>query len=187
VYLRRRHADKCGYVSADIQKRMDFDSAFLSAEFRPRKQGQTQIDGGRIERVHGALEQQPPRFVRIQSLSRRDETVRYVIENAPISFLIGGSQRVSSDASAKPHVIELGRRGAQTGFNVAQAFAISQLGERHAQKLIQTGEPARAVIATIPIHTAPKIAQRQVRHQLGKDRLSFVHGAGPCREKSAKR
>ena len=50
---------------------------------------------------------------------------------------------------ANPKVIELGVLRAQTGFDVAQALAIGQLREGHAQELIQAGERLDLPLARI--------------------------------------
>src|SRR5947207_14939716 len=74
-------------------------------------------------------------------------------------------------------MIELGRRGPKTGFNIPQAFAVSKLCEAHAQELIPTRKSAFSLpeIAIIFFHTAPKIPIRQKSDQLRKQHPASIH------------
>lgn len=53
---------------------------------------------------------------------------------------MGVGQRVARDHRPQAEVIELGPLGAETRFEIAQAFPKGELRERHAQKLIQARE-----------------------------------------------
>ena len=66
--------------------------------------------------------------------------LREVGVDAPVAHRVGIGQGVARDAAANAHVIELARLRSQTRFDVAQALAIGQLRERHAQELIEAGE-----------------------------------------------
>src|SRR6266568_926668 len=74
-----------------------------------------------------------------------------------------------------PEVIKPGALRTQTGFDVAQALAIGQLGERHAQELIQARERLHLPLARIAGHDSSKRVQRQMLHDLRKHQLSRVH------------
>jgi len=52
--------------------------------------------------------------------------------------VIAISQSRAGDLATEFHVVELALQGAQTSFDVAQTFSISQLCERHGEKLIPT-------------------------------------------------
>jgi hypothetical protein len=53
-------------------------------------------------------------------------------------------------------MVELGLMGAQTGFDVAQTFAVSQLREGHAKKLIEMRKRLGRIFGRIALHTAAK-------------------------------
>jgi hypothetical protein len=72
-------------------------------------------------------------------------------------------------------MVQLWLERLQTDFDVAQTGSISQLSESHAEKLIEAGEPARAIIATILADAAIEISLRKEGHELGEHELSRVH------------
>jgi hypothetical protein len=76
-------------------------------------------------------------------------------------------------------VIELCLAGAQTGFDVAQTLAVSQLRESHAQKLIEMRELERWISTRISGYALMKRVQRQVLHELGKYQFPCVHMQSP--------
>ena len=65
----------------------------------------------------------------------------------------------------------------ETGFDVAQAFAIGELGESHRQILVPAREILRVPIATITGNALLKFLVRQVLDQLRKHRAAGVHPA----------
>jgi hypothetical protein len=71
-------------------------------------------------------------------------------------------------------VKKLGGLAAETGFDVAQTLAISQLREHHTQKLVETSEVSDLVLSDVAIDTSAKSGQRQVRHHLRKNKFSRV-------------
>lgn len=95
-------------------------------------------------------------------------------------------------AGSGPDVIQLGLHRTETGFDVAQALAISELRERHAQKLIPTREARGLVIAVVPINTRPEVTRGDMGHQLGEHGAARQHppfwptsSPGPLRRESA--
>jgi hypothetical protein len=72
-------------------------------------------------------------------------------------------------------MIEFGTQGSQTGFDVAQALAIGQLREGHAEKLVETGERSYAMIASMAFDATPELVLGQEVHELSEDGLSGVH------------
>jgi hypothetical protein len=51
-------------------------------------------------------------------------------------------------------MIELGLMRAQTGLDVAQALAASQLREGHAEKLVEMRESLGGIFGRVTLHTA---------------------------------
>ena len=56
-------------------------------------------------------------------------------------------------------MVELGLMGAQTGFDVAQAFAVGQLREGHAEKLIEVRKCFGGIFGRVTLHTAAKCVE----------------------------
>jgi len=104
-----------------------------------------------------------------------DQQVSKVGVDAPIAHRVGVGQGVARNAAPNTHVIELGLIGTQTSFDIAQAFAIRQLGKGHAEKLIPTGEALEFVVATITFDAFLKLEPGEVVRQLRKDRFAAIH------------
>ena len=112
-----------------------------------------------------------------QRLSEAMETSE-VSEDAPVPGFVGIGHGAPRHVAADAGVIELGLHGPQTGFDIPQAFAIGQLSESHAQKLVEAGESSDSVVAGIPPHAAVEFVSGQEVHELSEDDLSSVHR--PC-------
>jgi hypothetical protein len=72
-------------------------------------------------------------------------------------------------------MVELGGMRPQAGLDVAQAFPVGQLGEGHAQELVEMRKSERRITPWVLGHTTPESMQWQVIHQLGKHQLSSMH------------
>src|SRR3990172_10213189 len=167
--------DKRGNRSSQIEQRVQHDRAFSFAKPGPREQGQTQIDGGRVERIGGLVQVGEERVVDIQLLGQLNQHVGKVGKETPIPMLVGIRQRASGDGPSNAHVIELGGLGSQTGLDVSQAFPVRQLGKSHAEKLIERGEALGFVVAAILFDAAAKFVQGDMVHHLNEDGSSNIH------------
>ena len=74
-------------------------------------------------------------------------------------------------------MIELALLGTQARLDVAQAFAIGELGKDHAQILIPAGKVFHLVMAMIPIDAPPERMHRKVIDDLRENDLAKVHFA----------
>jgi hypothetical protein len=72
-------------------------------------------------------------------------------------------------------MVQFGRTGAQTGFDVAQTLAERQLSKGQAEKLVAAREAACPTIAPIATNAGVEFVTRQEVHQLGKHQLTGVH------------
>ena len=79
----------------------------------------------------GAVEIEAQRFVGVKRTSGSDERLCEVGVDAPMVRLVGVGQGGACDLAAEAHVVELAAEGSQTGFDIAEAFAVAQLGEGH--------------------------------------------------------
>jgi hypothetical protein len=59
--------------------------------------------------------------------------------------------------------------------DISQAFAIGQLSERHAEKLIHARETPDLVIAVVTMDALIELVPRQMPDQLSEDRFSGIH------------
>jgi hypothetical protein len=69
---------------------------------------------------------------------------------------MGAASPPQGDFTSYPYMIKLLSHGTKTALDVAQAFTIGQLGERHAQKLIVTFKRTNPVITVVAVDTSPK-------------------------------
>lgn len=96
-------------------------------------------------------------------------------KDTPVARFVGVQQRVARDAAVKTHVIQVRLLQAQTGFDVAQTFAPSELREAETEKLIRKGETLDVVIASVALDTPAKLRQREKIHHLRKDRATRLY------------
>src|ERR1700752_1270271 len=151
---------------------MQFHSTLALAKDGPGEQRQAQVDGCCIERVNSFLEIDAEAVVDIEFASSANQHLCEIRVDAPIAYLICVRQSVARDAAANSHVIELRSGRTQTGFDIAQAFAISQLRECHTQKLIPTRELLQLVGSLVTIYTTMKLVRRKKVHQLRENRFA---------------
>ena len=175
VQLAIADMNEAGDVAAQVEQGMQLDRCLGRPKRSPRKYRQAQIDSGRIQRVDRLGEIDAKRFVHVKRAGNADQALRKVGIDTPVSNRIRIGQRVARHRTAKSHVIELGGLAAQTGFDVAQTLAISQLRERHTQKLVETSEVFDLVLSVVASDTSAESGQRQMRHHLRKNKFARVH------------
>lgn len=95
--------------------------------------------------------------------------------DAPVAVLVGLGQGGAGDVAANAHVVELALLRPQAGLDIAQAVAVGELRERHAQELVETREALDFVMPAVTLHAAVKSLHRQVVGDLREDDLTFVH------------
>jgi hypothetical protein len=59
-------ADKSGNVAAQVEQRMHLDGRIGGTEMRPGEQAQTQLDGGRVQRVGVGVEVHAEAFLGVE-------------------------------------------------------------------------------------------------------------------------
>lgn len=136
---------------------MHLDGALVRAESRPRKQRETEIDGGRVERVQALIQVHADRIVRIQRPGDANEDMSEIGEDAPVVRLVRVGQIGAGHSPPKSHVIKLAADRTQARLNVSQAFTVGQLGKSHCQILVQARESSMPRIALIAVNTFPEL------------------------------
>ena len=91
----------------------------------------------------------------------RDQDLREVGIDPPVARFVGVGQSGARHLAAKSQVVELAAYRAQACFDVAQAFAVSQLREGHRQKLVPARKVLYLVIATVAADTFLKLVSGQ--------------------------
>ncbi len=154
---------------------MEFEGGFALTERGPREQREAQVNGGGVQRVGGGLQFDGERFARVERGRLPDEGVGEIGKDAPVAFFVGIGQRAAGGGLADAGVVELRAEGSQAGFDVAQTFAPSQLGEGQHQELFVGGQFADAEVATVLRDTLVELVFRQEVEELGEDSATFVH------------
>ena len=90
-------------------------------------------------------------------------------------MLVGVRQRVARNLSPEAHMIELGLLGTKTSFDIAEAFAISELSKCQTEELIPAGKIFDIAIALIPIDANLKLVGWEELHELRENSSSLVH------------
>ena len=108
VNLPRRHDDDGRDVAPEIQKGVQFDGALVFPELGPGKQGQAEIDGGRIQDVDRLIQFDAERIGCIEGSCLGDQEGSEIGKNPRIPDLIGVSQGVAGHLSPDAQVIKPG-------------------------------------------------------------------------------
>ena len=183
VHFSVRNTKKTGDISAQIEQRVKFDGSLPASKRGPGKQRETQVDGCRIQSTDRPVQVDSERLVAIKFSRAPDECLREVSVNAPVAIAVGVGQCAACNATAKSHVIKFRLDRSQTGFDVAQTFAVSQLCKRHHQKLIATREVPCSNVASIAPDALVEIVPRKEFHELCEDQRATVYRPSPAKRK----
>src|SRR5664279_2348006 len=157
---------------------------------------QAQVDGAGIERVDRIFQIDAKRLPGIKTTGDSNERLGQVGIDAPVAHRVRIGQGVAGYAAADAHVIELARLCSQASFDVAQAFAIGKLRERHAEILIEARKRFDFVFAPVTRYAATKRRQWQMLHDLRENQLAHDHRCplrmsssqdGKCQRRSSNR
>ena len=94
--------DKRGDRAAQIQQRVQLDRRLGSAETRPGKQVQAQINGRGVQRINGFFEVHSDRLIVIERAGAPDERLGQIIVGAPVTLPVGVGQSAVGDFAANP-------------------------------------------------------------------------------------
>ena len=146
---------------------------------RPRKHLERKVDGCRIEGIHGVVQIDAESLAHVQTPCFDDQGVGEITIDAPVTLLVRIGQGAAGDVSADAEVIEFALLGAQTHFDVAQAFTERQLRECHAEILVEVREGFGRVARWITCHAAAERVEGEEVHKLGEDQFADGHGGIP--------
>ena len=115
------------------------------------------------------------RVARIRWPTRRADELGVTSRGSNLGYTSGRSMRSAGDLAAKAGMIELRLQRSQTGFDIAQAFAVGPLCEGHREKLIAAGEFPHASVAAIASNARVEVVPRKEIHQPSKPHLAGIH------------
>ena len=162
--------------ATQVDQRMQLHGGFGPAEFGPREQFQTEIDGSRIECVDCLRQVGNGRVLGVQISRLGYQNLGEVGKDAPVPLLVRIGQGRTGDGATNPQVVEFGGNGAEAGLDIPQALPAGQLGKGHAQKLVQVGEGPRGTTIRIPSRASTEVPQGQQVHDLSEHQPACMHG-----------
>jgi hypothetical protein len=159
VHLAVGDVDEAWDVAAQVQQRMQLERSLGATGRRPREEREAQIDGRGIQRMGRVRELDAEIVLDIEPARDLDQGLGEIGVDAPVAYFVGIGQRLARDRTADAHVVELVALRTQTGLDIAQALAVGELCEGHAQKLVEAAERLDLVLARVALHTAAEGVQ----------------------------
>ena len=170
-----RDNDDRGEIALEGQQGVEFDGGLVLSKRGPRKERETEVNGGGVQRISRRLEFKTERFIGVKRGGLPDEDLGEIGKDAPVTIFIGIGQRAAGGGLADADVVEFRAEGRQAGFDVAQTFAPRQLGEGQHEKLFVGGEFANAAVAVVTGDTLVELVFGEEVEELGEDGATFVH------------
>jgi hypothetical protein len=72
-------------------------------------------------------------------------------------------------------VIKFGSKSPQTGFDISEAFSVSELSKGHTEKLVVAREFSDSIIALIPLNAFVEFVSGEEIQDLGENDSSSMH------------
>ena len=166
-------------AASQIQQGVQFHGALMATEFSPRKKRQAQIDGCGVQGIHGLGQLHSERFVAIEVAGGGNQDLSEIGIDAPVTMLVGVRQGIARNLPPEAHVIKLGLLGAQTGFDIAETFAVGELSEGQTKELIPAREFFDVAIALVTIDANLKLVGREKVHELRENGSAKIHPLPP--------
>jgi len=167
--------DDGGKVALEREQGVEFDGGLVLSKRGPRKQRETEVNGGGVQRIGGGLEFKTERLIGVKRGGLPDEDLGEIGKDAPVAIFIGIGQSAAGGGLADAGVVEFRAEGRQAGFDVAQTFAPSQLGKRQHEELFISGEFADAAVAVVTGDTLVELVFGEEVEELGEDGATFIH------------
>ena len=142
---------------------------------RSGEEGQAQVEGRRVERIHRLIQLDAKRVVDVETSGGMNQDLRAIGLDGAVPGFVGIGQRTASHKAPKSQVVKFPLHCLQAGFDISEALAGGGLCEGHTEELVQTRKALHFVIAPIPFHTLVEFLTRQEFHDLKKDGSSRIH------------
>jgi hypothetical protein len=140
VHFTVNYVHKSRNIAAQIKQCMHLDGGFALTKLGPGEDAQAQIDGSCIERINRLFQLQRKAVTGVKCSGDLNQAHRAICVNATLSLFVRIGHRALGNVATDAQVVEPGLMGTQASFDVAQAFALSQLRKGHTKKLIQMRE-----------------------------------------------
>ena len=165
--------DKGWNLGLDIVHRVDLDAAFGGSELCPFENAQTQVNGGRVERIDIAFELEDVCTPLSSGLIYH--VVGKVLEDTAVPALVGLGKVAPRDMLAHPKEVALAAMGFQSDYQVSQAFTVRQLTEHQDEELVPACEVLDVPVAMILANVVVEQTSVKERGELGENVFVFVH------------
>ena len=117
------YADKTRNIAPQIDQGVHLDRSLATTKTRPRKQGEAEVDGRRVQGIGGLHQPDAEVVLGVQCPRPTDKHLGEVGPDAPVPSLVGIAQGASGNLAAKAGMVEFRRQGVQARFDVPQAVA----------------------------------------------------------------
>lgn len=175
----RANIDQHGDRAAQVDLRVHLDARLARAEIGPRKQGQREIYGRRVQRVDRVVQVQPEVFSGIELARPVGKPRGQIAPQTPVALFVGFGQSHARHRPAKTEMVErVGPFGIEAFLDVAQALPPCELGESHADQLLPAAEVPRA--DAVAFDEAVEDLPVDALEDLGEDVAAGVHEGRFC-------
>lgn len=174
VNAARRDDDDRGKAALAGEQRVEFEGGLVLANLGPREAREAQVNGGGIQRVGGGLEIGAERVFGVKRGGLGDEDLGEAGKEAPVALLVGIGQGAAGDGLAETGVVKFGAQCGQTGFDVAETFALGELGKSEHEEVFVGGLCADEVVAVVTGDALVELVFGQEVEALGEDGATFV-------------
>jgi len=175
VHLAIGDVNETGNAATQIQQRMHLHRRFGRSKMRPWKHRQAQIDGGRVQCVHGIGEIQTQVLADVKRPGLSDQAMGEFGVDVPVAQFVGVGQRRSGYRASDTHMVKLGGLCREASFDIAQTLAIGELGEGQNTEMLCARQRPDTMIAAMSRHDTMKSLPWKEVHNLGEQRFANVH------------
>lgn len=174
VYLSIRDGQKCGDITPQIHHAVQFDGSLRFAEFRPRKQGQGQVNDGGIQCIDGVVDIDGQFGIGVFPARTLQHGLGKLLVDSVVTPFVGISKG-RFGALLDPDMVKLGGVCIQCTVDVPKAAFLANLGEDHACKLIPAFEMLAAIIAFVFVGNPLEFVAWQELEELGHNERMARH------------
>jgi len=168
-------ADEAGNTASERQEGMDFYSGFVFTKSRPGKKREAKIDGCGIEGVGGLNKVDTEALICIEDSGACNQHMGKIGPYSPVTIFVCVSEGAFTDSASETGMVEFCFNGAETRFDITEIFTSGNLGKRHGEELIETGQLPDSAIPLIPVDAEIEFIPGDEIEELGKDDTTLVH------------
>jgi len=114
-------------VAVKVQQRVHLHSTLTLTEASPGEHRQAEVDRCGVQSVSAQSEFLAEGIIQVERAGAAYDNLREVGEDAPVVSLVSVGQGGLGNPATDTHMVKLGGRGSQAGFDVTQALAVSKV------------------------------------------------------------